>query len=628
MSDNGNGNGRSDGNGGLDGQSALGRLGNKEILGRFKNGALDRQHAVALLMGQLARTVETPPPAPAPAPAPAPVSAPAPAPAPVPSAASAGGSVTERATADAGTGARARAGTSRAGAPAGRSARSDGYAVIGLGARFPRIADLEAFWQHALTGPGAPQDPHPGQGPDTAGGFDAEFFGPDGDGTPLTAPERLFLEAAWEMLERAGHTGARLDGLLAADGEPRALGVYTAGGSWRPAGRICALLDLRGPSQAVDTGDSGFLVALHLALGALRAGECAAALVGAVAAGPHGAQGVGAVLLKPLAAAEADGDTVHAVVRTSAVGHGGREGGNARPGTERTGLAQRLGRTVLAAAGVEAPEVALHENERGVAPLAGASGAATGLALVMRAVLQLRNATVLPAPGVTAPAAWVRARGPDGGEVPRRATVSVCTGSGSGAQLLLEEATQPPHPAQPDPAHTGRTELVLLSAPTPRHLAATARRLADWLAARERGGPGTELAAVARELRTGRAALGSRLAVTAQDTAELAAALHAFADEHTAGPAGAGDGCVRHADAGHDPDAVPLMAELPETEQYLRALWRGRRLAQLARLWLAGVDVTRAGPPGTAPVLALPGTALLRTGTPGGAPGVDGGPAR
>nr|QIZ00841.1 hypothetical protein HEP87_52960 [Streptomyces sp. S1D4-11] len=32
----------------------------------------------------------------------------------------------------------------------------------------------------------------------------------------------------------------------------------------------------------MDTGDSSFLTALHLALGALRAGECAAALVGAV----------------------------------------------------------------------------------------------------------------------------------------------------------------------------------------------------------------------------------------------------------------------------------------------------------------------------------------------------------
>jgi polyketide synthase PksN len=622
-------NGTSNGDGGLDGQGP-GQLGDKEILSRFKNGALDRQHVVALLMGQLSRTVQTPPPPPAPAPVPAPD----PFSAPAPSAPSAGGPVAQRA--DTGTG--ARAGASRAGGAA-RPARSEGYAVIGLGARFPRAADLEAFWQHALTGPGTPQDPHPWQEPDAPGGFDTEFFGPDGDRAPLTAPERLFLEAAWETLERAGHTGARLDGLLAADSEPRALGVYTAGGSWRPADRICALLDLRGPSQAVDTGDSAFLVALHLALGALRAGECAAALVGALAGGPHGAEGVGAVLLKPLAAAEADGDTVHAVLRASAVGHGGREGGDARPGTERTGLAQRLGRSVLAAAGVEAPEVALHENERGAAPLAGASGAATGLALVVRAVLQLRNATVLPAPGVTVPAAWVRARGSDGAEVPRRAAVSVCAGSGSGAQLLLEEAAEPPRPAQPDPVHAGRTELVLLSAPTSRHLAATARCLAHWLAARERGGPGTDLAAVARELRAGRAALGSRLAVTARDTAELALALRAFADEHlpdadadadadAGGVTGAGDGSVGHADAGRDPDAVPLMAQLPETEQYLRALWDGRRLAQLARLWLAGVDVTRAGPPGPAPVLALPGTALLRTGTPGGTPGPAGGPAR
>ncbi|NED12104.1 hypothetical protein G3I33_11425, partial [Streptomyces sp. SID9124] len=57
----------------------------------------------------------------------------------------------------------------------------------------------------------------------------------------------------------------------------------------------------------------------------------------------------------------------------------------------------------------------------------------------------------------------------------------------------------------------------------------------------------------------------------------------------------------------------PLLADgLPETRDYLAALWRGRRFEQLARLWLAGADVPagdRSGPPG--PVLELPTSAVL-----------------
>ena len=59
----------------------------------------------------------------------------------------------------------------------------------------------------------------------------------------------------------------------------------------------------------------------------------------------------------------------------------------------------------------------------------------------------------------------------------------------------------------------------------------------------------------------------------------------------------------------------PSSRKLDETAGYLTALWRGRRLEALTRLWLAGVDVTRGdgrGAHGARPPLALPGTAMLR----------------
>src|SRR5690606_17827091 len=118
--------------------------------------------------------------------------------------------------------------------------------------------------------------------------------------------------------------------------------------------RISYLLDLRGPSESVDTACSSSLVALHRAVRSLRAGESDLAIAGGVSlvlspqtvvAGnqlgvlaPDGrckalderadgyvkGEGVGVVVLKTLSRALADGDQVHAVIRGSAVNHGGR----------------------------------------------------------------------------------------------------------------------------------------------------------------------------------------------------------------------------------------------------------------------------------------------------------------
>jgi acyl transferase domain-containing protein len=162
---------------------------------------------------------------------------------------------------------------------------------------------------------------------------------------------------------------------------------------------------------------------------------------------------------------------------------------------------------------------------------------------------------------------------------------------------------------------------VLLSAPTPEHLAATARLFADRalpVYGAHSGVQGSvpddrqELVALARELRLGRAVRDCRLAVVVRDTMELAAALRAFADDRdSAGAGGPGEG-VRHADLRGAQGPGVLSGDLPETRAYLAALWRGRRLDALARLWLAGVDVTAADAAGAAPVLPLPTSVLLR----------------
>ena len=66
------------------------------------------------------------------------------------------------------------------------------------------------------------------------------------------------------------------------------------------------------------------------------------------------ADGVGAVLLKPLAAAERDGDHIYGVIKGSAVNHGGRTNGYTVPNP----VAQtELVRSALTAAGVPAMSI-------------------------------------------------------------------------------------------------------------------------------------------------------------------------------------------------------------------------------------------------------------------------------
>ncbi len=602
----------------------------RDILTRFKNGDLGREQAAALLTG--AHPDST-----------------------------AGGAPLTTAVA------RPRAAVSQppparalttAPADGGPPAPVDGYAITALHGRFPEADGLDAFWHTAVLG-GRDAGRRTGGSLGSVDDFDAVFFGLTPQGAALMDPqERLLLEVLWQTLETAGCTGARLDTLTAADGEPRAVGVYVAHGpvgravvAQEPAGdapvaagagvglpaRLSTLLDLRGPGHCVGGGEAAFLVALHQALSALRAGECGAALVGVAdlrldparrhPEGGEEGEGVGAVLLRPLAAARAAGDTIHAVVRATAVAHPGRRA--------RDAAADGLARRALAAAGVTAVGVGLRETEATVSAMTGDTGAATGLAALVRAVLQLRHGTLLPAPGDSSAVPWVRPHDESGRELPRRATVAVRPTAGStAAHVLLEEPPRrgPELIAAGPAAASG--ELVLLSAPTPEHLAATARRLADRVLSADAVEDGTQddrrlLAALARELRLGRAVRDCRLAVVARDNGELGAALRAFADDRVGvdDRHGAGGACgsVRCADLRAAQGPGVLSGELPETRAYLAALWRGRRLDALARLWLAGVDVTAADTAGAAPVLPLPTSALLRRPLrEAGCPGTDG----
>ena len=196
-------------------------------------------------------------------------------------------------------------------------------AVIGLGCRFPKADNPQAFWlllregRHAVDDAPAGRwdvetfyDPDPnipgkmytkrGAFLDRVDAFDPAFFGiAPREAVTMDPQQRLFLEVAWEALEDAGLPPDRLGGsstgvflgicnndyahTLARAGVD-AIDAYTGTGTTPSvaAGRLSYVLGLQGPCMTVDTACSSSLVALDLAVQHLRSGRCDQALVGGV----------------------------------------------------------------------------------------------------------------------------------------------------------------------------------------------------------------------------------------------------------------------------------------------------------------------------------------------------------
>jgi 6-methylsalicylic acid synthase len=213
---------------------------------------------------------------------------------------------------------------------------------------------------------------------DDLAGFDAEFFGVSPREAELMDPQqRLALEVSWEALEHAGVPPRSLAGsdtavlmgvnsddygkLLMEDlpGIEAWTGIGTS--LCGIANRVSHLLDLRGPSVALDAACAASLVAVHQACQLLRSGETSLALAGGVSAligpgltrvldqagatAPDGrcksfdaaadgygrGEGAAVVVLKRLDDALRDGDRVIAVVRGGAVAQDGHTVGIMSP---------------------------------------------------------------------------------------------------------------------------------------------------------------------------------------------------------------------------------------------------------------------------------------------------------
>jgi acyl transferase domain-containing protein/glutamate-1-semialdehyde aminotransferase/acyl carrier protein len=314
-------------------------------------------------------------------------------------------------------------------------------AIIAVAGRFPGARDVEAFWQqlregrdgitHFADGELDPAladtltgDPNYVRARGIVEGvelFDAAFFGISPREAELMDPQqRIFLELAWECLERAGHVpdapeeGTGAVGVFAGMYNPtywqrhvqhrpdlvEKLGEFTVMlGNEKDyiATRTAYRLNLTGPAISVHTACSTSLVAIAQAFWSLRQGQCRMALAGGASItcpprsgylyqegamlSPDGAtrsfdadaqgtvfsDGAAVVLLKRLSDALADGNEVLALIRGVAVNNDGRAKASfTAPGVE--GQAAVIAQA-QDAAGVDARSISYVEAHGTATPL-------------------------------------------------------------------------------------------------------------------------------------------------------------------------------------------------------------------------------------------------------------------
>jgi 3-oxoacyl-(acyl-carrier-protein) synthase/pimeloyl-ACP methyl ester carboxylesterase/aryl carrier-like protein len=516
-------------------------------------------------------------------------------------------------------------------------------------------------WPERVAGAGETSSQPWGAFLDDVESFDPGFFGiPPLHAESIDPQERLFLMSCWHALEDAGYGDDKVLAERSRAGEDVGVFVGVTSATYNLIGfeqalagnsqvtilsfasianRVSHALGLTGPSLSVDTMCSSSLVALHMACESLRREECGMAIAGGVnlnlhpsrldgmargklicedgesrsfGAGGKGflaGEGVASVVLKPLHAALRDGDTIHAVIKGSAVGHSGStlnyfapssrgqgrviakalESAGMVPGQVAYVEMQCVGDEVTDATEFEAIKNVYHSGRRqgqplrlgSVKPNVGHAEAAAGMVQLIKVVLQLKHRTFVSTlldgevnPQLNFAGANLTIQRdlevqPDAFDDCAPLCMAInAFGAGGTAAHVIVEAGPAPAPA----LNVDGPQLLVLSARS----RASLRRSAEALAQRLAVAP-PALADAAYTLQVGRRPLNHRLALVAQSVEDALTQLHGWlADaDATTVLATSAEGMV------------PLSGELPA----IKALAAEGDLSGLAHWWVRGAPI-------------------------------------
>ncbi|NJM14107.1 MAG: SDR family NAD(P)-dependent oxidoreductase [Bacteroidales bacterium] len=506
--------------------------------------------------------------------------------------------------------------------------------------------------------------------------FDPLFWGISPiEAAAMDPQQRIFLETVWGAIEDSGHKVSELSDtktgifvgaatrdyidLMSQSGAE--LSGYSGSGTSHAvlANRVSYLLNLHGPSAPLDTACSSSLVALHRAIESIHSGSCEMAIVGGVqvmltpaahisfgaagmlandgkcktfderANGYVRGEGSGAILIKPLSKAEADGDNIYAVIRSTAENHGGKvtvltapnpnaqadlmieayEKAKIDPSTvgyiECHGTGTSLGDPIEIQAlkkafselykrhnkpAPEKPHIGLTSAKTNIGHLETAAG----IAGVLKVLLSIKHKQIpallhfeklnpyinienTPFYMVDKLKHWVALKGQDGTPLPRRAGVSSFGFGGANVHVVLEEYVLP---VTQSVIQFNGPYIIVLSAKNADRLKQYVQLMLARLEKNE-----IELADFAYTLQVGRDAMAERIAMVVSGKEELIQTFKDFLANKN------GIENLFHDNIKNKKGKSRLPSEANAGETDLQVLIEQNNLSKLAELWVSGVEI-------------------------------------
>lgn len=534
---------------------------------------------------------------------------------------------------------------------------------------------------------------------------DAEFIDPQ---------ERLFLECVYQAVEDAGFVRNNSENpfgnllprdvgvfvgvmyqeyqLYGAQGQygvdlekqmhnPEVGKAFALGGSLSSvANRVSYFFDFHGPSIGLDTMCSSSLTAIHLACSSIAAGQCELAVAGGVNLNLHPnkylllsqgkfastngrcmsfgqggdgyvpGEGVGAVLLKPLAEAISSGDNIHAVIKGSAVNHGGKTSSytvpnlnsqseliaktlqdsgvnvNALGYIEAHGTGTALGDPIEINALSKALKEQNHDATQcvigSIKSNIGHLESAAGIAGLTKVILQMKHGKLAPSlhsevlnPNIKFSEVPFRVQQNLGvwprpvvvnrcasEELPRLAGVSSFGAGGSNAHLVIEEYI----PVSFNQVTSGEDVIVVLSTSHPEQLLEAAKALLTFIS--QQSMEDSQLVSLAYTLQVGREVQDERLAIIAHSMDDLCRKLLNFTEGSEELPDVFSGTCK------NTKENIGLFAEDDDFQQLINTWLIKGKLQKLINAWLKGYAINWFGLYGdTKPVrMSLPGVVFAK----------------